>query len=162
MHYEMPDLSTRSPKKVEELIRSREPPTRPLSSGWPTPPTGVGSQEPENNPVVEPQSPSSARLVQDTAGHVHYIGPSGSLSFFAELRELVSSYRQIPQHDYNSQSKFAMDNIAMALETEDRVHEEPNEEDRGQCNIAVVSPGSMHPGGPILQLVGIILILMSS
>lgn len=48
------------------------------------------------------------RLIQDTAGRSHYIGPSGSLSFFAELRKLVSERQPT--------SRFASDNVAEALE----------------------------------------------
>lgn len=50
----------------------------------------------------------SPRLIQDTSGRSHYIGPSGSLSFFAELRQLISTRQPA--------SRFASDNLAEALE----------------------------------------------
>lgn len=59
----------------------------------------------------------SPRLVQDPAGRSHYIGPSGSLCFFAELRELVA--------ERHPSSRFASDNVAEALEasTNDLEHD---------------------------------------
>lgn len=53
-------------------------------------------------------TPETPQLIQDTSGHSHYIGPSGSLAFFAELRQLVSEKQPT--------SRFAADNLAEALE----------------------------------------------
>ena len=64
-------------------------------------------------PQLNDHSPSKAnqlvpRLVQDSRGHSHYIGPSGSLSFLADLRSLIS--------ERQPSSRFAADTIAEALE----------------------------------------------
>ncbi|OOF96874.1 hypothetical protein ASPCADRAFT_145697 [Aspergillus carbonarius ITEM 5010] len=66
-------------------------------------------------PQLNDHSPSKAnqlvpRLVQDSRGHSHYIGPSGSLSFFADLRSLIS--------ERQPSSRFAADTIAEALEAQ--------------------------------------------
>ena len=147
MQFQMPDLSVIAPKKIEELTKFREIPPdnhQPPPAVESAPPKSTGSQEPENNPkTAQHQQAATARLVRDAAGRVHYIGPSGSLSFFAELRDLVSSYEQNPQHGDNSRSKFALDNIAEALETEDRDQNGAPEDVNDPAHREVASPESL-------------------
>ncbi|RAK95849.1 fungal specific transcription factor domain-containing protein [Aspergillus ibericus CBS 121593] len=50
------------------------------------------------------------RLVKDSRGHSHYIGPSGSFCFFADLRSLIS--------ERQPSSRFATDTVAEALEVQ--------------------------------------------
>ncbi|GAT18922.1 hypothetical protein RIB2604_00300180 [Aspergillus luchuensis] len=49
------------------------------------------------------------QLVKDSRGHSHYIGPSASLAFFADLRSLVS--------EQQPSSCFAADTLTESLET---------------------------------------------
>lgn len=84
------------------------------------PGTRAGSQEREASTDAGQDRISNAAptLVRDFSGNRYYIGPSGSLSFFAELRDLVSSYQRNEQYDLASSSTFALDNLAKALEPE--------------------------------------------
>jgi proline utilization trans-activator len=59
----------------------------------------------------------ASRFVHDSSGGNHYIGPFGTLSFFAELRELVS--------ETQPSSRFATDNVAEALEARPDLEESP-------------------------------------
>lgn len=66
------------------------------------------NHNPEKVQYVTDKPRHKPRLIQDTSGRSHYIGPSGSLSFFAELRQLISTRQPT--------SRFASDNLAEALE----------------------------------------------
>lgn len=124
LQYDMPDLSYKTPKKLEDLIKFQDEAIQSSRIAESEQSNRASSQEAENTSnAVSQRRSSAARLIKDTAGHAHYIGPSGSLTFFAEIRDLVASYQPSPYQGDNSRSKFALDNIAEALETEDR-HEE--------------------------------------
>lgn len=63
-------------------------------------------------PDVRPEpKPTPSSLVCDSYGNTHYIGPSGSLSFFAELREIIKSRQNT--------SEFVSDNTTKALEADE-------------------------------------------
>ncbi|KIX07982.1 uncharacterized protein Z518_02636 [Rhinocladiella mackenziei CBS 650.93] len=74
-----------------------------------------------------PESIDSSRLVSDSSGVMHYIGPSGSLSFFAQLRDLIQ------QRQPNA--RFASDNVAEALEVRRRASNQ-HSRDVSQTRIA--------------------------
>ncbi|TPX11130.1 uncharacterized protein E0L32_007991 [Thyridium curvatum] len=60
-------------------------------------------------------------LIRDTSGREHYIGPSGSLQFFSQLRRLVISREKQQSLDEQSPptvSKFTEDDTAQALEAD--------------------------------------------
>lgn len=82
------------------------------------------------------QKQDTPRLVQDPAGRSHYIGPSGSLSFFAELRELVS--------ERHPSSRFASDNVAEALEA--RSENSPHPANEAHPQLSASSPATSSAG----------------
>jgi hypothetical protein len=71
----------------------------------------------------------SLSLVRDTSGREHYIGPSGSLTFFAQLRRLLKSRQAASSSSHAaSTSTFAQDDVAQALEANDHVNDLANVE----------------------------------
>ncbi|KAL1865765.1 hypothetical protein Plec18167_009307 [Paecilomyces lecythidis] len=85
--------------------------------------TGTGSiqqdfqPQPWHNRRIS-QAQESPRLVCDSVGRRYYIGPSGTLAFFGELRDLVSTRQPF--------SRFASDNVAEALEARTEKHDSPH------------------------------------
>ncbi|GAD98034.1 hypothetical protein ANI_1_1330144 [Paecilomyces variotii No. 5] len=82
--------------------------------------TGTGSiqQDFQSQPWHDrriSQAQESPRLVCDSVGRRYYIGPSGTLAFFSELRDLVSTRQPF--------SRFAADNVAEALEARTEKHD---------------------------------------
>jgi hypothetical protein len=153
LHYEMPDLSSGPTKRLEELIKySRDDASHPSFTKEPERSTGAASEEPETSLVQSQRRLSGvARLVKDTAGHVHYIGPTGSLTFFAELRDLVGTYQQNFRRTADSASDFAQDNLAEALETEEGHEDNPIQQQETGEDLAspkpAVSPASNYTTG---------------
>ncbi|KAL1969458.1 hypothetical protein VTN77DRAFT_8896 [Rasamsonia byssochlamydoides] len=98
----MPEVST-VPSSQDDLVKDS---ARDLSSAD----AHASPANFHNGPgqTKQVQIHDTPRLVQDTSGRSYYIGPSGSLSFFAKLRELVS--------ERHPSSRFASDNVAEALE----------------------------------------------
>ena len=132
--YAMPDLSDerRQHVKLEDLVgappsdipggrdSTDEPPTLstiPFRSGRPdtqssTPQTRESSEEP-------------APLVRDAAGNEHYIGPSGTLAFFAQLRQLLeTSQSASTAAEHMAAAKFTKDTTAHALEADPSAEKE--------------------------------------
>ncbi|KKA19860.1 hypothetical protein T310_6144 [Rasamsonia emersonii CBS 393.64] len=101
-------------------------------------------QLPAENESASRQKPvqyrDTPRLVQDPSGRSHYIGPSGSLSFFAELRELVS--------ERHPSSRFASDNVAEALEarSEPLNGNSPHPANESHPQLAASSPATSSAG----------------
>lgn len=97
-----------------------------------TSPAIVSAKATEPAPSVAKPQRSSSNLVRDRSGNTHYIGPSGSLSFFAELRELVKARRSAN----NEGSHFVSDNTTQALEAD-------GDDDTRETDHADQSPASV-------------------
>ncbi|KAJ9193460.1 transcriptional regulator family: Fungal Specific TF [Paecilomyces variotii] len=82
------------------------------------------------------QIQESPRLVRDSVGRRHYIGPSGTLAFFGELRDLVSTRQPL--------SRFAADNVAEALEARTNRQNSPRASIDGRSN-SHGSPAGFNP-----------------
>jgi proline utilization trans-activator len=108
----MPEISTVSPGQddivFEDSTLLEESQLRESSADVPLGTNASPANGYNDGSRQDKYSHDTPRLVQDTSGRSHYIGPSGSLSFFAELRELVS--------ERHPSSRFASDNVAEALE----------------------------------------------
>jgi hypothetical protein len=145
----MPDLLMLPQVPYDELVKvASHDHTLPTNSGVNSElPTTPASQEREANTDVGSGriSNAAARLVRDASGNEHYIGPSGSLTFFAELRDLVSSYEKNGQHAPTSSSTFALDNVAKALEPvqEEEQHSDDDVNDNDLGNYSMASPTSI-------------------
>lgn len=144
--YNMPDLSVVPQVRYDELVKApKHAQTFPTNGVNSDPGTSAGSQERETSTEGGSGriSNAAARLVRDPSGNEHYIGPSGSLSFFAELRDLISSYHRNGQYDTSS-STFALDNVAKALEPDQEEQKlEDNADGRDLNNYNIASPTSI-------------------
>ncbi|KAJ4248736.1 hypothetical protein NW762_012574 [Fusarium torreyae] len=122
MGYKMPDISdpNRTHMRVEDLVQTPSTAERTPSIGPDisaadartanTSPTGTKSQG------EEPQ----ASLVKDNSGHEHYIGPSGTLNFWNQLRNLVDTNNNSPYPTPGREgaAKFTQDNTSRLLEAD--------------------------------------------
>ncbi|KAF5555227.1 transcriptional regulatory [Fusarium napiforme] len=108
----------RTHMRVEDLVQNpsskeRTPSTRPDiitadSRGDTSPRSSKSHSE-------EPQS----SLVKDNSGHEHYIGPSGTLNFWNQLRNLVDSNNSpYPSPGREGVTKFTQDNTSRLLEAD--------------------------------------------
>ncbi|CEI65565.1 unnamed protein product [Fusarium venenatum] len=140
MGYKMPNISDPNRKliKVEELVSSPPNSTQ-------TPPTGPEIITTEDQAAAPGKSQSDepqSSLVKDNSGHQHYIGPSGTLNFWNQLRNLVDSNDSQANQGRQGVTKFTQDNTSRLLEAD-----EPDDDDQPQCNAAWPqdgpSPGSM-------------------
>ncbi|KAJ4182921.1 hypothetical protein NW755_010121 [Fusarium falciforme] len=116
----MPNIADPNRKQVaiENIVQSpaQHTPTGPDASAVTTQSTesdasstGIKSQS------EEPQ----ASLVKDVSGHEHYIGPSGTLNFWNQLRKLVdanNSPHESPGRE--GSTKFTQDNTSRLLEAD--------------------------------------------
>ncbi|KAK5190193.1 hypothetical protein LTR92_009904 [Exophiala xenobiotica] len=85
----------------------------------------------------------SSGLIRDDSGHAHFIGPSGTLSFFADLRQLVLSREKNSGHAIvEPRSHFAHDDTAKALEADENDIHESNQQDSTEL-LAGPSPQSI-------------------
>ncbi|RSL88620.1 hypothetical protein CEP52_015141, partial [Fusarium oligoseptatum] len=95
--------------------------------------TGIKSQS------EEPQ----ASLVKDVSGHEHYIGPSGTLNFWNQLRKLVdanNSPHESPGRE--GSTRFTQDNTSRLLEADGQ-----DDETTGQQNATEAAPqDGLSPG----------------
>lgn len=119
LNQEMMKDAQRSELSVTLDSEDREPPALPQGLCW------QGGRNTTNH---------ASRLVCDSSGGRHYIGPYGSLSFFAQLRDLVS--------ERHPSSRFAVDNVAEALEARPDPLPSPNAKCDGNKTPAVSSPES--------------------
>ncbi|WXC42212.1 hypothetical protein QX201_001995 [Fusarium graminearum] len=144
MGYKMPNISDPNRKmiKVEDLVSS--PP-----NNIHTPSTGpeiitaddAAAAVPGKSQSEEPQS----SLVKDNSGHQHYIGPSGTLNFWNQLRNLVDSNDSQTTPGRLGVTKFTQDNTSRLLEADGQ-----DEDDQPQRSTVWPqdgpSPGSMTSG----------------
>ncbi|CVL02643.1 related to transcription factor, SIN3 binding [Fusarium mangiferae] len=122
MGYKMPDISdpNRTHMRVEDLVQN--PPSKEQ-----TPSTGPDIIAADSRGDTSPRSSKShseepqSSLVKDNSGHEHYIGPSGTLNFWNQLRNLVESNNspyQSPGRE--GATKFTQDNTSRLLEADDQ------------------------------------------
>ncbi|KAH8886226.1 hypothetical protein GQ53DRAFT_614420, partial [Thozetella sp. PMI_491] len=151
MGYSMPEISRDRapppPVNLDDVLgqRAPEPPTFPVaaletqvvpSSGPQSIGTG-GRYALTRSSSVE----DTVRLVRDTTGGEHYIGPSGSLQFLAQLRRLLIS------HGANgAAAKFTQDDTAQALEADStQVGTDDPEPEHDQRTDLVIPPAGHSP-----------------
>ncbi|RGP72516.1 transcription factor [Fusarium sporotrichioides] len=136
----MPNISDPNRKliKVEELISSPPNNTR-------TPPTGpeiITTEEQAAAPGKSQSEEPPSSLVKDNSGHHHYIGPSGTLNFWNQLRNLVDSNDSQANPGRQGATKFTQDNTTRLLEADGQ-----DEDDQPQRSAVWPqdgpSPGSM-------------------
>ncbi|KAJ4018809.1 hypothetical protein NW752_005937 [Fusarium irregulare] len=140
--YKMPNVTDPNRKllKVEELVQSPPDNERTPSIG-PEIVTTDGNSADTTPPDKQNEGPQSS-LVKDNSGHEHYIGPSGTLNFWNQLRNLVDSNDSNPAPGRAGTTKFTQDNTSRLLEADGQ-----DDEDQSQ-RIALSpqdgpSPGSM-------------------
>ena len=129
MGYPMPDLGDDS-RNLDPLIKQDQNTVANVDR-LATQPKVISSQG--RNLSSDEVSNQAPRLVSDPYGRKHYIGPTGSLSFLAEVQEFVASYdgpgKSSVEYSTSSSSPFALDNVAKALETEG------DEDENGEKNV---------------------------
>ncbi|KAF5267623.1 hypothetical protein FOXYS1_1498 [Fusarium oxysporum] len=120
MGYKMPDVSdpNRTHIRVEDLVKNP-------SSKERTPSTGPDIITTDSRADTSPRSSKShseepqSSLVKDNSGHEHYIGPSGTLNFWNQLRNLVDSNNSpYPSPGREGATKFTQDNTSRLLEAD--------------------------------------------
>ncbi|KAF5026735.1 hypothetical protein F66182_1153 [Fusarium sp. NRRL 66182] len=145
MGYKMPDVSdpSRVHMKVEDLVQTPSTTERTPSIGpdiiVTDARTDAASPPDTKSRGEEPQ----ASLVKDNSGHEHYIGPSGTLNFWNQLRKLVDSNdspHAAPGRE--GTTRFTQDNTSRLLEADGQ-----EDEDQPQRSEAAPqdgpSPGSI-------------------
>ncbi|ETN44787.1 uncharacterized protein HMPREF1541_09662 [Cyphellophora europaea CBS 101466] len=105
----MPDLQAES-GDAERAVQ--DTPCFSQITSVPTPPQQLHQGETQSQAGKDTLSSS----VRDRSGNTYYIGPSGSLSFFAELRELLRVRNGNP--DTQNRSDFIGDDTAQALDAD--------------------------------------------
>lgn len=137
----MPDLSTEPPRKIEELVRTSDISTNHAQPKAQDPAQVSRAQSPE---IEGDDSHGVSSLIKDAGGRMHYIGPSGSLSFVAELQKLVTEHHRY-ENDQGQGLTFATDNLAQALETDKDPMEDEEDEDAVQNGLErAKSPSSAY------------------
>lgn len=126
MGYSMPDISHQGAPRVnsDELLKPK-----PSEQAAPSVAPGeaqVGLDDTPSSSAARvntlPQGPpaeDNVRLVRDTTGGEHYIGPSGGLQFLAQLRHLLSSHNAGDGYGSDgAATKFTQDDTAQALQAD--------------------------------------------
>ena len=117
--YKMPNVTDPNRKllKVEELVQSPPDNERTPSIGPEIVTTDENSAD--TSPPDKSQSEGTqSSLVKDNSGHEHYIGPSGTLNFWNQLRNLVDSNDSSPTSGRAGATKFTQDNTSRLLEAD--------------------------------------------
>ncbi|KAF4968203.1 hypothetical protein FSARC_4393 [Fusarium sarcochroum] len=122
MGYKMPDVSdpNRTRMKVEDLVQTPSTTERTPSEG-----PDISAADARTADVSPPGTKSQgeepqASLVKDNSGHEHYIGPSGTLNFWNQLRNLVDTNNNSPYSAPGREgaAKFTQDNTSRLLEAD--------------------------------------------
>ncbi|KAJ9640755.1 hypothetical protein H2204_003044 [Knufia peltigerae] len=168
--YEMPDLTEAEPFPNDELLKevpnqttrseaqvSHSVTSQPSSRGLDQhpEPSSTDSRLSDSNAAsrLELRRRQSSGLIRDDSGHAHFIGPSGTLSFFADLRQLVlSREKKSGETILGTRSPFTNDDTAKALEADDI--QESNEQDEaevanGPSPQSILSDLSKEFSGPV-------------
>lgn len=151
MGYPMPDLNddSRPILKLEDMVRladnSEHAPSQPGSIGAPQQTSGAKATSSQQSRTRANSEDPQVSLVRDTAGHAHYIGPSGTLSFLGQLRKLVDQNATVaPTADADGVSKFVQDDTVQALEAD---QEYDRGDDDNTTNAAdSIGPDNASPG----------------
>ncbi len=159
--YGMPGLNAADPLPSDDLVKETShnvvPNSQNEAESVSAPSSSSRPRENDQNNVLAPdvwgtsgpnvtareslRRRESSGLIRDDSGHAHFIGPSGTLSFFADLRQLVLSREKSSGHAIiEPRSHFVHDDTAKALEADD-IHE-PNEQDNTEL-LAGPSPQSI-------------------
>ncbi|KAJ9612044.1 hypothetical protein H2200_003639 [Cladophialophora chaetospira] len=128
--FEMPDLDAENSISRKDLLKSEASvggvSSCNLQNEAPHILPSITTTSPETQMNQDHQRPSAAQrrvsggFVRDASGQAHFIGPSGTLSFFADLRHLVRSRAGNPGlGDTDESSRFAHDDTTRALEADD-------------------------------------------
>ncbi|KAF4448579.1 hypothetical protein F53441_8056 [Fusarium austroafricanum] len=126
MGYKMPDITDPNRKlmRVEDLVQANSSKERTPSTG----PEIIIADVPRDTSPSSIRSHSEepqASLVKDNSGHEHYIGPSGTLNFWNQLRNLVDSNNgPFPAPGREGVAKFTQDNTSRLLEAGDQDEED--------------------------------------
>ncbi|KAF5012650.1 hypothetical protein FDECE_1281 [Fusarium decemcellulare] len=137
MGYNMPNLSdpNKATVRIEDLVQT--PAQQASSSAADASTVDTRSTADASPPGAKSQSEEpQASLVKDNSGHEHYIGPSGTLNFWNQLRSLVdanNSPHESPGRE--GVAKFMQDNTTQALEADDQ-----EEEAEGQSEAVEAAP----------------------
>ncbi|KAM5343265.1 hypothetical protein ACJ41O_014231 [Fusarium nematophilum] len=130
MGYKMPSLAdpNRPMARMEDLVQT---PTQRTSTSLTDAASTTDTQAGDSSPTgakAQSEEPQ-ASLVKDNSGHEHYIGPSGTLNFWNQLRKLVDT-NDGPQESPGREgvAKFTRDNTTQALEAADDQEEEVAEQ----------------------------------
>jgi hypothetical protein len=112
MGYKMPDISdpNRTHLRVEELVQTPNKERTP-STGPEIITADTRAADTSSSTKLQSDEPQ-ASLVKDNSGHEHYIGPSGTLNFWNQLRNLVDTNNS----PYSVPTKFTQDNTSRLLE----------------------------------------------
>lgn len=142
--YDMPDLTSSEPLPNDDLVKERSQNVVQNNQNEVENVSGVSCSSRQNdNDKNNTSAPDacgassanvtarqslrrrqSSGLIRDDSGHAHFIGPSGTLSFFADLRQLIlSREKNFGQANNEPRSHFAHDDTAKALEADD-IHEQ--------------------------------------
>ncbi|KAM0428512.1 hypothetical protein ACHAPT_006872 [Fusarium lateritium] len=125
MGYSMPNIAdpNRQHVGIEHIVQT---PAQSTSAGPEASTVNTQSTESDASPpIIKSQSEEpQASLVKDVSGHEHYIGPSGTLNFWNQLRKLVDANNS-PHESPGRQgsTKFTQDNTSRLLEADDQDEE---------------------------------------
>lgn len=119
MGYSMPDISHQGapPVSTDELVKPKgsEQAARSVPAGEP----GASLSDTQSVSAARESDDDNVRLVRDTTGGEHYIGPSGGLRFLAQLRHLLSSHNAGDGYGNDgAATKFTQDDTAQALQAD--------------------------------------------
>jgi hypothetical protein len=153
MGYHMPDLTDESRPflKLEDMVRLASS-AEAVDQGEQSHTAPPHTQSQRNPASMPPRTRASSEdpqlsLVRDTAGHEHYIGPSGTLSFLGQLRKLVDqNTSSVQATDSEGVNKFVQDDTVQALEADEDYERGSDENTTNAADSAgpdKASPGSI-------------------
>ncbi|KAM0293860.1 hypothetical protein ACHAO9_001546 [Fusarium lateritium] len=139
MGFKMPDISdpNRTHMRVEELVQTPPNKERTPSTGPEIITADTRAAETSSNTKSQSDEPQ-ASLVKDNSGHEHYIGPSGTLNFWNQLRNLVDTNNS----PYSVPTKFTQDNTSRLLEADGQEEDDQPQRAEGPPQDGP-SPGSI-------------------
>ncbi|RSL57245.1 hypothetical protein CEP51_014262 [Fusarium floridanum] len=144
MGFTMPNVADPNRKQVaiENIVQS--PAQRTPPGPEPSTVTTQSTESDASSTGIKSQSEEpQASLVKDVSGHEHYIGPSGTLNFWNQLRKLVdanNSPHESPGRE--GSTRFTQDNTSRLLEADGQ-----DDETTGQQNATEAAPqDGLSPG----------------
>ncbi|RSL51869.1 hypothetical protein CEP54_011213 [Fusarium duplospermum] len=144
MGYTMPNIADPNRKQVaiENIVQS--PAQRTPPGPEPSAVTTQSTESDASSTGIKSQSEEpQTSLVKDVSGHEHYIGPSGTLNFWNQLRKLVdanNSPHESPGRE--GSTRFTQDNTSRLLEADGQ-----DDDTTGQQNATEAAPqDGLSPG----------------